>query len=361
MARLDSHYTPPDIAEALVDQIQRERNGPLIVADVAAGAGALLDVAVKQFAQPTCLATDVDPKVVRALKAAHPDWHVGRCDFLRPGSVARSILGPRSPMVPDVVLLNPPFSCRGGRVISSVVFGEPVTSSPALAFVLRALEYVASNGEVSALLPLSTFSSEKDERAWQVLRANAKVETGARFGRSNFAQAFAATGLAHFIRKPFESSSGATPAISLSSTANSLVLYRGRLPMYSAWLHGVPLLHTTTVNEGVARIHSRLFGPVSQSVQGPLLVIPRIGIPDPRKVAIFGERTRVVLSDCLFALQGTRDALDKSRRDILAGWSDFETCYSGSCAPYTTLRRLEQALLGVGVSARLEPRLARSC
>ena len=59
--------------------------------------------------------TDIDCRAVRKLRKVSESWRTGVCDFMNPRSrqsspVLRSLNGRT-----NLVLLNPPFSCRGGQ------------------------------------------------------------------------------------------------------------------------------------------------------------------------------------------------------------------------------------------------------
>lgn len=354
----DQHYTPAEIAQALVRQIRWGRRRPVTVADFAAGHGALLTAVEKEFKQPTLVATDIDPLAVAELRASHPSWVVGRCDFLNPRSVAQSVIaGAR----PDVAVLNPPFSSRGGSTVRSHVLGVVLSSSLSMAFLLRAVERVAAGGEVSALLPLSVFSTEKDERAWNLLSARCAITRGPTFGRSGFRGAFAATGVVHVkVGCPRPTASGESAGVTTPRDRTaSAVLHRGRLPVYRTSTDGIPILHTTTIRANEAHVHATLRAPESYALQGPLLVIPRVGLPKRSKVALFDSDATVALSDCLFGLAASRDQLLLIRHLVHERWEEFADCYDGSCAPYTTVRRITAALEALGVHIELEVRLCR--
>src|SRR5207245_7651993 len=118
-------------------------------------------------------ATDVDKLAVARLRAAHPTWRIGRCNFLDPRSVAHSPLANPNTTVLDAVVLNPPFSCRGSHRVTVHVRGTNVGSSVAMAFVLRAFVFFSPHGPRAALLPADCLAGHQTQEAWAPLHRHA--------------------------------------------------------------------------------------------------------------------------------------------------------------------------------------------
>ncbi len=361
----DRHYTPRHIADAVAATIDWSARRSFVVADFSAGGGALLQAAARVRDDLAMIATDADEDVVRALRREHPEWRVGRCDFLDQRSVAASLLaGQRGPLV-HVVLLNPPFSCRGSRVVETVVSLGSVRSSVALSFILRSLERVAPGGQAAALLPESCLRSEKDERAWRAIDRLASVQVVGEFGWHDFTRAHARSIVVHLRRSaagPLAAVPRAADAVvATPCRASALTLLRGRYPMHLAGPpgHGVDIVHTTNLRGG--RVNGERIGsaPVRYAVKGPLLLIPRVGVAGPQKICLLAAGATIALSDCVFALAGGRSQLEAARERILERWQTFEACFGGSCAPYTTTRRLWSTLLELGIATGVEPRLQK--
>jgi hypothetical protein len=309
-----------------------------------------------------CIATDVDDDLIRLLRFSHPGWVAGRCDFLSARSVACSpIASGRGPQV-HAVVLNPPFSCRGARTISSEAFGIRICSSLAMGFLLRSAQRVDAHGQIAALIPAGSLTSQKDECAWQLLRAHGTVQVVEEFGRREFSRAFARTVLITVRR-----ANGGTPGSrfqkwSTGAGKTRLVLHRGRLPMHhvKAGVEGWPVIHTTDLRPDGRVRPSYRDGEARLALPGPLLIVPRVGLPLAYKIALYRSRRRAILSDCLFAIAGPVKLLEQLQDRILANWDSFKTCYGGSCAPYTTVRRLLDALTALGAEVSVEPRLMSS-
>jgi len=359
MCAIDRHYTPMHIADAIAGALDLDRNGSIRVADFAAGRGALLEAVERHFENTECVATDADRLAVRKLRARHPTWQVGRCDFLNTSSLTRSRLIQASEVGIDAVVLNPPFSCRGGHTVTSDALDHRVSSGVAMAFVLRSLERIGPNGQLAALLPIGCLSSEKDDAAWRLIRRHAVMRIVDRFGRGEFKGAFAQTVLVH-LRRMQEAARSDRLVVKVGDRSPSvgITLYRGRFPVHriAGRRGGCCLVHTTDIRGGMV-VSQSARAPARLGVPGPLLLVPRVGLPRADKVSLYRGVHPIVLSDCLFALGGPVDLLEEMQRRIVRVWDIFRTCYGGSCAPYTTVRRLSEMLTALGAHVAPEPRL----
>ena len=134
-------------------------SAPKIIADFAAGDGALLTAACAVWPKAKAFALDIDNLALRRLRYRNPSWSIGRCDFLSEDSRGKSIPLQAVKGNTDVILLNPPFSCRGASRFKLKLNGRELCCSKAMAFVLLATEYLAVDGQIVAILPESTFLS----------------------------------------------------------------------------------------------------------------------------------------------------------------------------------------------------------
>ena len=353
---VDRHYTPSGIAAALAAELDFAGNSRPLVADLAAGDGALLAAVAERFPKSRLVATDVDSNAVARLRRRFPEWRVGRCNLLSPGSVARcsALRG----LKPDAVVLNPPFSCRGGHVVLTDMDGIRVTSGIALAFVLRAVTLLSPRGQVLALLPAGALSSERDQMARRLLSRLCEMTILSRYAERSFPGTAAKTALVRFTCR--EQSDVvhrfADSRMRLAPTPD-VVVYRGRLPIHeAATTYGVRLLHTTELKAGrIGRTARR--APTRYAIPGPLLLIPRVGEPAIGKIVLYSGQRRVALSDCLFALSASTARLRLTQRLITNDWRSFSGRYGGACAPFITLQAVLRALVRLGVNPDLETRL----
>ncbi|SDG91873.1 Methyltransferase small domain-containing protein [Pelagibacterium luteolum] len=137
------------------------RKCPDRIADFAAGDGSLLISASKRWPGARLFAMDISSDAIQAIRRKLPHAEVVLQDFFDSSSIATPKF--------DLVLLNPPFTCRGSKTASTSVNGRTFRSSLALAFVARAVDYLEKDGQILALLPASCLTSEKDARLREYL------------------------------------------------------------------------------------------------------------------------------------------------------------------------------------------------
>jgi hypothetical protein len=353
----DEFYTPPSLARDMVEAAS-ESLDVTSVADFAAGGGALLEAAQVKWAPSRVIATDVSTRSVSLLRKMHPDWVVGRCDFLsnRSRSASHAL---RASDATSLVLLNPPFSSRGGaRVVVNSAVGA-MSASRALGFVLSALPYLAVHGEIVALLPAGTLDLQKDAAAWLWLRSKFSLVIVERYGRTAFSGAHARTVLVRLSGRH---------ATSDGQRAHPLHTYRSqvraRLTRGNRQMHTVhqpmrgrsgkigSLIHSTDVRDGgiledLRQIQMRL---TDREVRGPAVLLPRVGKPDRDKVVILEMDRVAILSDCMYAiccrtLSDASSVRYRMRRD----WPRLEELYGGSCAPFLSMMALRGFLDSIAV------------
>lgn len=351
MTRIDGFDTPDWIADQVAAIASPSGSGRgAVVADYAAGNGSLLLSVEKLWPDADYLATDIDRSAVSRLRQSQPKWRVGRCDFLSAPSRTRSALVQTQA---DVVVLNPPFSCRGGRTFEITVFNETVRCGPAMAFVLLALERVKVGGRVAAVLPASALTSEKDEDARRVLRLNAEVAEAVSFDRRAFGGAVAHTILVELERRAsIERPRFRSRARPNAHLAGPVTLMPGRVQMHavSNGAASYPLVHTSQLVKGAVNLSSRR-AQTTRPLRGPAVLVPRVGAPSVLKVAIYSSPERVALSDCVIGLACPDQATARSVHGLIVKrWTILERQYMGSCAPYLTLARLREFLGRIGVT-----------
>jgi Methyltransferase small domain len=347
---MDAFFTPTDVAHFMADL----RLGfPKVVADFTSGDGSLLSAARKRWPSCKLIATDINPASLRNVHTNLPGVKTGKCNFLSARSrascrVLKNIRGKVS-----LILLNPPFSCRGGTKRSVLMANAPIDVSVALAFVLTAFEYLEPGGQLIALLPSGCLRSEKDARAWEILQGLGYVETVKTNGNSVFEHCRPATCIVRITRNSIatnknkiENDNLATPQV-----AGKIVeLIRGRRPMFSVKLSrkrgGIPFIHSTELSNAVANLSKRFVAPAMSDVYGPVVLIPRVGLPRRDKIALLTEPIAISLSDCVFAVRcATAQEATLLHMRIVLEWRRFCDLYSGTGAPYLTARRLTMWLV----------------
>lgn len=356
MKSIDRFYTPYDIAEKMISHARGDRLR--YIADFAAGDGQLLRAARVRWPKRRFVATDVCRNTVSLLRRREPAWIVGRCDFLKAQSRNRCRALNEVKGKVSLVLLNPPFSCRGGSRFPVLVNGDTVHCSLALAFVLNSVPFLASGGQIAAILPAGCLQSEKDRSAWEVLGKFGRTEIVATNGHRTFSGSFARTVVVCFTmcasddlqKKKLNPSS--IPR--LADVDNIIVrVHRGNVQMHSIgrapsrqWL---PLVHSTELEKSGVNLSRHRVDARYSSIYSPAVLLPRVGQPNRSKILLYSDRHRIVLSDCVIALQcRTVSEARKVRSALQRNWSTMEQNYGGTCAKYITINALSQLLCSLG-------------
>lgn len=346
----DQYFTPSTLAEELVGFVTLENVAT--VADFAAGDGELLRAAAGRWNGVKLTATDVDPGVVGSLKRRYPGWSVSRCDFTNSRSRARAdaLRGREASF--DVVVLNPPFSQRGGTRFATVIEGVTYESGPAFSFILQSLRYLRPGGQLVAIIPYGALHSEKDEVARGAVSARYGLDVVRTCERGTFRAGTPRTAVVRVGLGPELTGEALPPPQGRVETAFEVSLQRGSLPVHrSVAEEGVlPLVHTTELREGAVTVGSLWAPQGSRSIVGPAVLIPRVGKPLRKKLALL-ERSRgpVALSDCVLAVECSEEGLaERVLRALHRRWETVERAYGGTCARYITLKALSQLLVEAG-------------
>ncbi|CAH0150068.1 methyltransferase [Roseomonas sp. CECT 9278] len=357
---MDRHYTPADVARALL-AFAHDR-APSAAADFAAGDGALLNAVSERWPDCALVASDVDRGAVHRLRKALPLAKVGRCDFLNARSRRASPAIAHGVAEIPLIVLNPPFSCRGSERHVMHFNGGEVRCSKAMAFVLGALPYLRSDGQLLALLPSSCLTSEKDAPARRTLSTQFTLEELGRVNRGSFAGCEVQVSYVRVSQRanpdPANELPGATTAEFRRPVRqrDHVTIVRGSLQMHEIGRSGARgarrLVHTTELKGGLV-----LRGTVSvtterSTISGPAVLMPRVGRPSLGKVCLLGAGQTVAISACVIALKGVDEASTKRLYGMLRHhWLVVEAAYTGTCAPYVTLDRLSGVLQTLGFAS----------
>ena len=333
------------------------RRGDVIVADFAAGEGDLLQAAADRWPASRIVAVDIDEVTVRRLRRKHPEWSIGVADFLDSQSRARSGVLRSVRRKVDLLLLNPPFSCRGGTKMSLDVTGERLDCSLAMAFVLIGKEYLRDDGEIRAILPAGAVSSQKDTAARAYLNRHAAVSFGAQYDRNTFVGCSPQTVLlrAKFRRSTHQQQKQKLNGQIRLDLLGPVRIVRGSIQMHSVCesngRDSVPLLHTTQLKNGfVSKRLSRIKRGRSEII-GPAVLMPRVGKPSPDKLVFLPANTRIALSDCVLALTCySYEDVSRVYETVKREWSSVRASFGGTGALYLTLGKLARALEDMGIS-----------
>ena len=374
---IDEFDTPPHLAADLI-RIAGSicECEPRVVADFAVGTGELLVAAQQRWPKASAFGCDISVDRVDHLVLAKPEWTVVRCNFL--DCVSRSAVPGLESIRDrvDLVVLNPPFTARGGTRVDTTIDGEDVRCSPAMAFVLLASQYLSSGGNLVALLPAGALESERDEHARTVLQrlgkfapiyestitfpgGNAKV-TIAYFKRHakppppytpglRRARLSMDTDFAVFDCHGAPSQSCSVPYLGATTTVKVLrgTFQNRAVPTEQG--SGIPLVHSTEL-QGYKMKRSQKKVPLgSRSVLGPAVLLHRVGRPRQDKIVFVPRGSTLAITDCVVALLLTdeRDCV-RLHRCLTEQYGLLERNYVGSGAPYITIKRIRAVLQHLG-------------
>lgn len=340
----DAIYTPPDLAAFLIAEATVA--SPRHIADFAAGDGALLRAAAKRWPNANLFGSDIDPQSLLSINSLLTNCITARHDFLSDDGD-----GPLDGQSFDLILLNPPFSCRGNARHWVEVDGERRSGSKALAFAARALRFLAPDGEVIAILPASVLVSERDADLLKALESWGSVDQIGEIRTAAFKSHAVSVAVLRISKRKSSRKSSEKPLL-VSLKPFSVEVSRGSVSMndYVFAESGLPFVHTTDMKEGRLNAPSRRASSKLRRIEGATVFIPRVGRPSRDKI-VFMPDGEVVLSDCVIALQTSpRGSEELLAAVIRENWDTLKSAYGGSCAPYTTLQRLSATLLRLGIA-----------
>lgn len=363
---IDQHFTPEWLADLVTAALPSDLAG--FVIDPAAGSGALLASLERRGIETLSpLAIDIDHSVVAGLRRIYPAWTVSVADSLSPRSRASSDAWRRArARGVEVVLLNPPFSYRGGPSAITSFRGFIGRLSPAAQFVAMSIDALKPRYGTVAILPDGVVEGQKYRTFWAEVSKSHTVRVLHRLHNSSFRGVRARCSLVEI--RPRE----LRPALELAATEDGrdyvspppsrtsvgkptlpilacrcVDVVRGRIPRHRVQVvsDGVPFVHTTNLQSNSAVLEPGR-APFDLSTPGPFVLLPRVGYPNG-KIAI-SLASSLVLSDCVIALRPLSAPLEvladavRGEIDLLRGE------YVGTGAPYITLDRLAAFLAALG-------------
>lgn len=343
---LDKHYTPAFVAAAMMDAVLGTRVES--IADFAAGHGELLRQAAQRWPNARIFANDLDPGAVRHLRRGRAHWVTSRSDFFD-ADERTNVLGSHVGCI-DLILLNPPFSCRGAAVRPVIFRDLTLRCSTALAFIVASLPFLSVAGELIAVVPRGSLRSDKDRASWSAIASVFDIDHLQDFGRVTFPGCAVTSSIVRVRRPTQHRLRGLDGAREID--VSPILVRRGSLPVHSATLgprrkDALPFIHSTNLRNN--RIEESLWAVSERSVvTGPATLLPRVGRPDCRKVAVLASGQSVVLSDCVFALCCDSDESAAALlRKLISRWAILSGAYGGTCAPYLTAAELRNVIVKV--------------
>jgi tRNA1(Val) A37 N6-methylase TrmN6 len=337
----DSHYTPTELADHLVSLINKKR--VCAIADFCVGEGELLRAAKKKWSNAKLFGNDISDKVIQQLRKNYPDWILEECDFLNQKAREEKLAFKNKF---DIILLNPPFTCKGSTIHTINFDGIEFHASTAMVFFVGAIKYLKEDGVLYAILPQSIAYSKKDEKIRSYLHKEYKLKILKELNNQDFDNCTPNIILASI--KDTESIALNNAFSQINIDIKYLQIKRGNIAMHNILEYkkdSVSLIHSTNMrNNKIVDLKYKVKNTISY-IKGPALLIHRVGQPNIKKICIISSRETYALSDCVIGIKTkTMKECHQLKEKIADHWNDFSNLYKGTGAKYITIERLKYFL-----------------
>lgn len=351
----DNHYTPRTLALDLV-KLSKLRN-PRMIVDFAVGPGSLLHAAKQAWPKAELHGLDLDLAALgeaqsnlSGIVTYHADYLTDRAMTLT-ADLYRKI---------DVVLLNPPFTCRGSSFEETSFGNRMVKSSKAMAFILRSCGFLRPNGEVLAIVPRSCLFSEKDAEARRSINLTYVLEDMGRYESPGFHGASVAVHLVRVTRRAslqrLKKNNIAAVTRIKPKQPYKLAFMRGSHAVgeASTLTKGFSLIHTTNLFGSEISISRRRAVKTTKRISGTVVMMPRVARPSLEKIGVGSFVKPVVPSDCIICIKTIPAGHETQLLEKLQHyWELLKDAYSGTCASYLTLSAFQEFAEKIGFEAEL--------
>nr|WP_309576056.1 N-6 DNA methylase [Moraxella osloensis] len=339
----DKFYTEDNIATLLISKVPSNFN-PNIIADFAVGKGILLEKAKNKWSASKFVANDLCLESIQAVQECNLNWNCTNFNFLDYDSIINSELQLYLNII-DLILINPPFSQKDKKYKKWEGCSIEIKSGTALQFVYHSLKFLKKNGVLLAILPEGCIYSKRDEKGMSYLFEHYDVEIIKINEKAKFINATPNIFILKIINKPSKLKTYGMKNPTFTVNTNRFNIFRGKFQIHnkiSAFNeHGYPLIHTTNLKNSRLTYNENELVDSSHIISGPAILIPRVGNFDKKKVCYLPQETKVVISDCLFAIHcNSREQANVLKKNLLNNWDDFKSIYGGTGAVYTTLEKL---------------------
>lgn len=346
----DDYYTPTELADKLVSFIVEDGFGSAV--DFCVGDGDLLKAVERRFPSLDFFGTDIAEEAIASLRKIHPSWQLAVCDFTDT-EVFEDLHLMRGRKY-DLIVMNPPFTCKGSTVCKITLDGKKYHVSTAMQFVANALKYRAENGVIYAILPSSCAYSQKDRLLWKYLEKHYCLQMLEEPNRMFWKNCSASIILVSIGGKEKRRQERHCDNFDFSTLPIESII-RGHISPHEARFvdgrKGIKYVHTTNLKYNKIVNCNRIqlpkyrdetrYGPVS--FRGPAVLLPRVCNPNPEKICVYKEKRMFVPSDCVIILK-THSVEDAQyvAETILSHWDDFRSIYQGTAAKYTTMEMIKR-------------------
>lgn len=343
----DSYYTSTSLAERLVNYVADKSFSSVV--DFCVGDGELLRAAQLVWKDIKCYGVDISQNVITNLRSSHPSWCVKVSDFT--DSLSRKKCSVTNKKKYDLILLNPPFTCKGSTVNKITLHGKEYKVSTAMMFIVEALQYMHDNSILLAILPVSCAYSQKDRKIWRTLVDNYQLKILEEIDKQSFKKCNPNIILVSINDKSNKEEKEEKKKSTLNLKENNFTIFRGNLSVHecfgSSLKNGKPFVHTTNlINNSIQNVSKYSFSSKSE-VSGPAVLISRVGNPSIKKICSISKKETYVISDCIIAIKTNNDnEADKLKQLLIDNWDSLKALYKGTAAKYITIERL-YSFLGI--------------
>lgn len=338
------HYTPSELARILVDQVTLKH--PRAIVDFCVGDGRLLSAAKVKWPNALYYANDIDTDACNLVRHSLTGVHVSNFDFF-----SKSYQRQLKDQSFDLILLNPPFSATGKKKWNPVGRFSDISCSLSMAFVLSAIPYLKTQGELLAIMPTSASRSELDASARAVLeKFDYTILSRPSYGL------FPGIDASVFnlrIVKAMKCERIEVPPSQIKKSTIEQYIVRGNISLPKAQrrvvLDEAGWIHTTSLYKGEIRERYSL---LDLSIDGKKyaapnsVLLPRVGRIRPDQIVVTSNSTEQLISDCIFAVScKCQLTAIELKEKILANFNELRSCFVGTGAPYITVSDLWRFLV----------------
>lgn len=337
----DAYYTPDGLATRLLSFVVDE---PMTTVDFCVGDGGLLKATEQRFGDIACYGIDISEEVIDGLAIRQPSWRLGRCDFRDSAALAKIPFLQGASF--DLIVLNPPFTCRGSSIEKVMIDEEEYHVSTAMSFLVGALPFLSETGAIYAILPVGCVYSQKDRKCWEYLKREYNACVLSEVQKAYFNKKCTPNiVLVYLGRNPYPREIEHTAQAEAQTMVELQGISRGRLGVYEmkqvkVGKKRLPYIHTTNMRNGELVEVGYTKEGIKESVKGNGVLIPRVCNPNKEKIVVYDGR-EAILSDCVVLLHTrTKKEAVQLKRHILKNWDEFKKIYVGTGARYVTMERL---------------------
>lgn len=340
---IDSYYTSSELADELIDY--HNTSTPIKIYDPCLGDGELLRAALRKWTKLKLFGSDISFEAINNTNKTHKDWNLKVYDFLNDNEVDNHL---KEIGTMDMVLINPPFTCKGSTIRKVKVDGKEFTCSIAMNFIANSLKFLNKNGMMYCILPVSCCFSKKDLNIWSYLK---DYRAGKILNIPNSRKLFKGCDT-NVILVSIKGKIEHITKIDLTKSDNDLInikvhsIFRGNLSVNDSIKYeseeGYYFLHTTNlINNKLDNLNKKCLKKGS-IITGPAILFPRVGSPSIKKIVKIKANETYIISDCIIGLKVNINSLNSVYKEILSNWEIVKATYIGTGAKYTTIERLEK-------------------